>query len=176
MGYKELKPGVLENWTHVKNLPAKGDKPNEKAYGVDGNLFLAVGMLAVNTASAGNITIFDTLGTEGSPGVNTGHEDQETEPNTLTPQIWDLEGFFRNGTTISMVGGFDFQNGAKNGTRTYTRGDLFIANKTTDIPKFGSAVVTFTGSNYYGYNYVVTTNDALTTYYVYAIGTGTGGF
>jgi hypothetical protein len=144
-----------------------------KLIAVMGILFLAVGMLAVNTVSAGNITIFDTLGTEGSPGINIGHEDQETEPNTLTPQKWDLEAFLRNGTTISMVGGYDFQYGATNETKTYMGGDLFIANKTAAAPLFGSTAGAFTGSNKYGYNYVVTTDFDNNKYYVYAIGTGT---
>ena len=52
---------------------------------------------AIQTAKAGNITINDTLlgaGTYfGGGPLGKGGEDQETEPNTVGAQAWDLEAF-----------------------------------------------------------------------------------
>ena len=41
----------------------------------------------------------------------------------VAEQKWDLEGFFLQGTTLTMIGGFDFLNGESN----YTSGDIFIS-------------------------------------------------
>lgn len=89
---------------------------------------LVVTMLAIflvaGTASAGWITIDDR--DHWSSGLNPSpdwwddpadgdrdpwHEDQETEPGTISNQSWDLEGFIQAGTTLSIVGGYDYQNG-----------------------------------------------------------------
>ena len=67
---------------------------------------------AVNFGS--NITIWDQRGQ--------GLEDQETEPGMINNQSWDLEGFFLDGTTLTMAGGYDFINGNSN---LYS-GDIFI--------------------------------------------------
>lgn len=56
-----------------------------------------------------NITIFD--GVSNSQDWHGTNEDQEVEPGCVANQSWDLEGFFLNGSTLTMVGGFDFQNG-----------------------------------------------------------------
>ena len=76
-----------------------------------------------------NITIFDGQGSTSSPsdtmdynGVGQGYEDQETEPETLQAEAWDLEGMFLNGTILSLVGQWDFINGQQN----LTSGDIFI--------------------------------------------------
>lgn len=42
--------------------------------------------------------------------------------NTTRSQAWDLEGIFLNGTSLSLVGGYDFLNGLSGGRP----GDLFI--------------------------------------------------
>jgi len=85
--------------------------------------FLAV-FLWAGSASAilldQNITIYDGVGS--GTGWYGAQEDQEVEPNCVTGQEWDLEGFFLNGTTLTMVGGFNFKDG-KDG---YTSGDIFI--------------------------------------------------
>ncbi len=55
-------------------------------------------------------------------------EDQEVEPDAAPGQQWDLEGFFQNGNSIAMVGGFDFVNGEpSNGAQSpIESGDLFV--------------------------------------------------
>ena len=72
-------------------------------------------------AMADNITIYD-----GNSSSETGwygtQEDQEVEPGMQTGQYWDLEGFFLDGSMLSMVGGFNF----KTGRDGYTSGDIFI--------------------------------------------------
>ncbi len=77
-------------------------------------------------ALATNITVYDgnSNGSYFHHGVGVGLEDQETEPLTATGQGWDLEGFFLSGNQLTIVGGYDFQNGFE-GT---TAGDIFIDN------------------------------------------------
>ncbi len=60
-----------------------------------------------------NITINDDVNGNGGwyQGTGQGQEDQEVEPNCVGGQEWDLEGFFLNEKTLTMVGGFDFANG-----------------------------------------------------------------
>lgn len=50
------------------------------------------------------------------------HEDQETEPGMIGSQDWDLEGFFLNGSSLSLVGGYNF----KDGLSGFNSGDIFI--------------------------------------------------
>ncbi len=71
------------------------------------------------TVYADNITIWDGTGAEIS---GQGGEDQETEPGMINNQSWDLEGFFLDGTKLSIVGGYDFLGG--NGNTEF--GDIFI--------------------------------------------------
>ncbi len=95
-----------------------------------------------------NITIYDgqTSNTYSSSttkmgydGIGQDKEDQETEPNTLRSEDWDLEGVFLNGTVLSLVGQWNFINGEdgasstydKDGDGKYTSGDIFI-NTDTD--------------------------------------------
>jgi len=59
------------------------------------------------------------------------HEDQEVEHNNVGTQEWDLEGFFLNGKTLTLVGGYNFQNGVDVDYKTYDdknigSGDLFF--------------------------------------------------
>ncbi len=57
---------------------------------------------------------------------NTEKEDQEVEPGCVTGQMWDLEGFFLDGTMLTMVGGYNFAEGeVGNGVR-FNSGDIFI--------------------------------------------------
>ncbi len=82
-----------------------------------------------------NITIFDQQSDSSNPstpssmgytGLGIGFEDQETEPNTLRGEEWDLEGIYLNGTVLSLVGQWDFINGVTSGGTEYTSGDIFI--------------------------------------------------
>lgn len=117
-----------------------------------------------------NITIYDENGYYGS-GV--GYEDGETEPGMVNSQIWDLEGFFLKQNSLSMVGGYNFRDGA--GNPLYTSGDIFIStgvapayehkHKSSD----GNQLVTKT----YGYEYVLDltfNGDSGGTYSVFSLG------
>ncbi len=89
-----------------------------------------------------NITVWDNQGNTNGPGdtimnydgTGIGWEDQETEPDTLQSEDWDLEGIFLNGTILSLVGQWDFINGEDGASSSYdndndgkyTSGDIFI--------------------------------------------------
>jgi hypothetical protein len=125
-----------------------------------------LGLTATSNADPVNITVYD--GTEDSThiGVNQGREDEETEPGMIVDQVWDLEGFFLDGSTLSMIGGFDFNNGVP-GYANYTSGDIFI-----DIDgAYGSSASSFSPSNgfhtvssNFGYEYVLDLNFSSMTY------------
>lgn len=53
-------------------------------------------------------------------------EDQEVEPGMQHGQRWDLEGFFQDGTDLTMVGGYDFVNGERISYGQLMSGDIFI--------------------------------------------------
>jgi hypothetical protein len=113
-----------------------------------GSLLVAA-MMAMATSSANaivlgnNITIPDNNNDGSNPAVAgnwySNREDNETEntPNTITTQVWDLEGMYLNGKTLTLVGGFDFQNGVLHNGHTYRGGDLFI--DLTGDAKFGAS-------------------------------------
>ncbi|MBL9127221.1 MAG: hypothetical protein JNL97_06230 [Verrucomicrobiales bacterium] len=68
-------------------------------------------------------------------------EDNETEPSTAIGQEWDLEAMHVNGTTLSLIGGFDFIAGYGG----MASGDIFIdldgdAVWGTDIGGGGTAI------------------------------------
>jgi hypothetical protein len=74
-----------------------------------------------------DITAYDGSSAPGSTSSDTTwwnnkNEDQEVEPKCTTGQAWDLEGFFIQGNTLTIVGGFNFVSGSS----TYPSGDLFI--------------------------------------------------
>lgn len=104
-----------------------------------------------------NVTIPDLIHT--GSGWYGNHEDQETEPGTVAAQVWDMEGFFLNGTRLSMVGGYDMKHGQLHGGKLYTSGDLFL-DVTGDAvygpPADGSGVGNAnTVNNTFGYEYVL---------------------
>jgi hypothetical protein len=117
-----------------------------------------------------NITMSDGNSSSGTEWYGL-QEDNEVEPGMATGQAWDLEGFFLEGTTLTMVGGFNFKTGNP-GYPDYTSGDIFI-----DID--GDAVYGGSGNqqsgqnivaNSFGYDYVLDLNFDTLTYDVYAIG------
>lgn len=121
------------------------------------------------------ITISDNNNDSSNAWYN-GDEDDEVEPDMQINQEWDLEGFFLNGTTLSMVGGYDFVNGKD----TYTSGDIFIdvdINPLDGGAIFGDIDGTQDGNrevfNTYGYDYVLdldfNTTDDTYTYNVFKI-------
>jgi hypothetical protein len=139
--------------------------------------------LLLNTpqALASNITIRDSnagndaaneLGFSGGPGFTSGkhstsanndREDNETESgfngsshvNTIGSQKWDLEGMSFQGSTLSLVGGFNFKDGQMDGNTLIRPGQLFI-KVGGNAPGFSPlANTTATIKNVYGYNYAV---------------------
>ena len=115
---------------------------------------------ALTIPGATEITIFDKNsssgswydGTEAAPG-----EDNEVEPGMLVGQAWDLEGFFREGTSLHMVGGFNFLTGQVGSGQTFTSGDLFIdvdGDAVYGDIHGGSNGIT-TVKNTFGYDYVM---------------------
>jgi PEP-CTERM motif-containing protein len=105
-----------------------------------------------------NITIYDNRKdtTSSNSWYSKEGEDDEVEPGMINDQTWDLEGFFLNGTMLTMVGGYDFigGNSVNSTSRVYYSGDIFI-----DID--GDAVYGVGGDddfdtyNLYGYEYVI---------------------
>lgn len=77
-------------------------------------------MLAASTYAApfSNVTVFDGIG-------NTTGEDNEMDAGSFE-QYQEVEAFLFNGTDISLVGGYDFQNGYTWGQTHITTGDIFV--------------------------------------------------
>jgi hypothetical protein len=129
---------------------------------------LVLAALCVPQVYAVDITIPDTTVGAGDAWWLNPLEPQETEPQTLTGNGWDLKSFTQTVTTVTMTGGYDFQNGFQ-GT---TGGDLFIAKNA--LPLFGATIPVSTPFNNYLYNYAAIANFGAGTYSVYAINAGTG--
>ena len=127
---------------------------------------------AMATSFGANITISDENSSLNKDWYGS-REDQEVEPGMETGQKWDLEGFFLSGTTLTMVGGFNFRDGDSG----FTSGDLFI--DITGDAVYGDIHSGTDGYisvlNSFGYDYVLdlTFNDPdptkAFTYDVYAI-------
>ena len=114
-----------------------------------------------------NITIWDGMGVE-----NGNHEDNEVEPGCVASQIWDLEGFFLDGYTLTMVGGYDFVGGAGG----QASGDLFIDidgnaeyGPDNDGDGYNHSII----KNTFGYDYVLDIDFASKTYDVIQLTTET---
>lgn len=96
-----------------------------------------------------NITIWDR---EGSGSAGNPMEDEEVTLNCVPGQEWDLEGFFLSGTTLTMVGGYDFINGG------YGSGDIFLdidGDAVYGPANNGSGSGKSVVSNLFGYDYVL---------------------
>ena len=104
-----------------------------------------------------NITIPDLNTSTTNTWYAGTNEDQEVEPYAVTGQQWDLEGFFLQGTTLALLGGFDFINGEGG----ITSGDIFI-DVTGDAeygpPAGGSGYGNTDVNNTFGYDYVLDLN------------------
>ncbi|MFA5905752.1 MAG: PEP-CTERM sorting domain-containing protein [Desulfobacula sp.] len=141
-------------------------------------VFVGVFFLCTGVVQASNITIYDK-NYSSATGWYGQQEDNEVEPGMETGQKWDLEGFFVNGTKLSLVGGYDF----KNGQSGYTSGDIFIDIDVTgpDAAKYGDIHEGTNGNKIvqktYGYDYVLdldwTTAPNNPTYTVYAMNENT---
>jgi hypothetical protein len=130
-------------------------------------------------ADAINITQYDGEGSgTGWYGVQ---EDQEVSNSCITGQQWDLEAFILNGSKLSLVGGYNFQNGEKDPyypnyqprLETYYSGDIFI--DVNGDAKYGSSLSsTINGQNQvidntFGWDYVLDLDMTKLTYEVVAI-------
>lgn len=89
-------------------------------------LLLMVGTFWIQDGYAGVITIYD--GRSSGSGWYGVQENDEVEPGCVTGDVWDLENFLLSGTTLTMVGSYNFVNGTyyqpKN--KTYYSGDIFL--------------------------------------------------
>lgn len=99
-----------------------------------------------------NITINDGIG-NGTDWYSSNRENNETEPGTITSQLWDMEAFHVNGNTLTMIGGYNFTS--PSGYDGFRPGDLFI-----DV----------NGSGFY--DFVATIGNSPSFYDVYALGNG----
>lgn len=115
-------------------------------------LYLILAILTFSMASAYpiNITINDGFGS-GTGWYSANRENNETEPGTVTTQFWDMERFDKNGSILTMTGGYNFTSPA--GYGGFRPGDLFI-----DIDGAGF------------YDYVAVIGSAPSVYDVYALG------
>jgi len=108
-------------------------------------------------------------------------EDGEVEPGMAHGQKWDLEGFFLNNNTLTMVGGYDFWDGqystsghgGSDRNNNFSSGDLFIS---VDRPLFGANDINNSAvdgnvveKNRYGYDYVFDLDFEAATWALYAI-------
>jgi len=84
-------------------------------------LSLGFMFMSVSGAGANNITVYDEYSSSIS-GWYGQQEDDEVEPGMGSNQSWDLEAFVLNGTSLSLIGGYDFING----NTTLLAGDIFI--------------------------------------------------
>ena len=129
---------------------------------------LAAAADASSIALGNEITIYDGNG-------GTLSENNETEPGMVNSQAWDLEGFFLRGTSLYMVGGFDFVNGASGSGHTFTSGDIFIDVDRNaqygDIHSATNGNVITTATN--GYDYVLDLEFSSSTYDLVQIIAGT---
>lgn len=127
------------------------------------SLLISIGLaLSASQAFATEITIADWKPGAGFGGGPFGvaAEDNETEPGTVASQVWDMEAFVLDGTTLYIVGGYDMQAGqaASGGSVVpgmLVPGDLFIkvgGSQPTFNPLSGSGTVS---NSLYEYSYAV---------------------
>jgi len=125
-----------------------------------------------------NITKSD--GNFAGTGWYSNREDNETEtnPDTIVGQQWDLEGMYLNGSLLSLVGGFDFKNGAVAYGHNYGSGDIFVdvngdavfgpAAAGSGATSYGTPQPLLT-TNLMGYDYALQLNFAAMSYNVYSL-------
>jgi len=152
--------------------------------------FAQIGLVAVLAAAAvtasantfgTNITVSDK--NYSGSGWYSNREDQETEtnPDTITSQQWDLEGMFlKNGSQLTLVGGYDFKNGVNWGGQNIKSGDIFVDingdakwgqadNGASGATAWGSGPHTATMANAFGWDYVLDLNFTTMTYSVFSL-------
>lgn len=131
-------------------------------------LILSVFLITGNAMAFGlEITMFD-----GNKGGSRNwwkyeREDQEVEPGMVDRQQWDMEGFFLDGTLLTMVGGYNFLGP----THGFYPGDIFIDVNGDAVfgdirgSSNGNKIVTET----YGYDYALRLDAANQKYSVYRL-------
>ena len=117
-----------------------------------------------------NITISDANLNNNSAWYSD-KEDQEVEPGMRTGQSWDLEGFFFDGVSLSMIGGYDF----KDGFGGFKSGDIFI--DVNGDAEFGDIHDNSTNdtsvTDTFGYDYVFDLDFSKFGYSLYELGSDT---
>lgn len=118
-----------------------------------------------------NITVSDKEGS-GTGWYGIENEDEEVTTGCVATQPWDLEAFILDGTTLSLVGGYDFINGKDN----YLSGDIFI--DVTNDAKYGSELSGSSAANGYfevananGWDYVIDLDVKNGKYDIYSLST-----
>jgi hypothetical protein len=95
------------------------------------------------------------------------YEDNEVEPGMQTGDIWDLEGFFLNGSELFTVGTYNFVGGQSG----YDSGDIFINIDGTIIS--ATRPDNYNGNdeifNSYGWDYVIDLDFDDFSYSVYSL-------
>jgi hypothetical protein len=128
-------------------------------------LAVVLGAAIPFTVQATNITLYDGVSGGGFSGGGTGVglEDNEVENGAVTGQIWDLEAFDLNGTSLSLWGGYNFEGGQSQGGNLWGSGDIFI--DVNGDATWGAGTDRSTSNSYYDYDYAVVFNrsgEALT--------------
>ncbi|TCS44096.1 PEP-CTERM sorting domain-containing protein [Reinekea marinisedimentorum] len=128
-------------------------------------------------ASALDVTINDMISNNLKYGscVDAVCEIDENEAQTTYSDAYDLETVDYTSGVLTISGGYNFDastygSGNLDGYDTWIGGDLFLA--LNDAPIYGDSVV-YTGSNYYGYDYVVDVDWTTGDFMVYAIDAST---
>jgi hypothetical protein len=144
-------------------------------------VFMAGNVFAISYGT--NITISDENTATNSSWYGD-QEDQEVEPGMVASQVWDLEGFFLNGTILSMIGGYDFLNGeyasGDVGTNDYSpnknfeSGDIFIDVNGDAVfgDIHGDTTGNVTVNDTFGYDYVLDLDFGSLTYDIIALTEG----
>lgn len=132
-------------------------------------LAVCLGFSALAHATNVNITIFDKQEAPGFIGIGQGREDNETEPGTVTSQIWDLEGMFLDGGRyLSLVGGYNFRDGVTIGSHNYASGDILIDIDNNAIWGSSSAAGKTSNSDLH-WDYAIRLNFVDSTYVVWEL-------
>lgn len=137
-------------------------------------LLFATGASALSLGT--NITVSDKVYSTAT-GWYGQQEDNEVEPGNIATQDWDLEGFFLSGTTLAMVGGYNFVQGVTSGGHTFTSGDLFIdvdgdAEYGLVNTNSGGAHPSLAINDTFGYDFVLDLDFATMTYSVIRLDVG----
>lgn len=129
---------------------------------VMGAVAMIAGLGGALTASAVDITIFDGQSSSSSGWYGT-QENNETEPGTITSQVWDLERMLINGSKLTIEGGYDFRVGAFSNNKWYRRGDILIDLNGDAKTTWNGTAADKTSNAYFNYDFAIhfstTAND-----------------